>query len=100
VVHESLEVFDGVYHCQGSRHRRDESVVVLGHIWRLCGRSSDGARERKHLFIGRMQLLVRVVVGSSRRGGNDSDDFVSRHLYLPTQNGRSATYMSLPRHSF
>jgi hypothetical protein len=36
-----------------------------------------------------MQLLVRVVVGSSRRGGNDSGDFVSRlfaiYTYLHTK---------------
>ena len=38
----------------------------------------------KHLFIGRMQLLVLVVVGSSRGGGNDSDDFVSRLFAICT----------------
>jgi hypothetical protein len=84
VALENLEVFGGVYLCQGSRHRRDESVVVLGQIWRLCGRCNDGAREMKHLFIGRMQLLVLVVVGSSRGGGNDSDDFVSRLFAICT----------------
>jgi len=40
-----------------------------------------------------MQLLVRVAVGSSRRGGKDSGDMASRNVYLLTNKMNAAQHI-------